>query len=186
MSLDSSHEEGAALAPVVNGARGVEAHADVWAEARRLVEETKLPQGVIARELGLSPTTLSARKNREGWTRPPGAPEAFLLSGGRQRWSGVEKPDKAAARRTRLTGRLYRAFERQIADVEARAFNPKTKTEEKDARTLGTLARTLATLMALDRDDGATAKEPERVDRGKLNAELARRIARWAEGGDRI
>jgi hypothetical protein len=154
---------------------------DVWAEARRMVEETTLPQGAIARQLGIRPSTLSARKNREGWERPDGAPEAFALSGGRERWPGVEKADKAAVRRTRLIGRLYRAFGRQIADVEARAFNPRIKTEEKDARTLGTLVRTLATLMALERD-GATAKEPERVDRGKLNAELARRIARWAEG----
>lgn len=171
-----------ALAPVVNGAVTVEAHADPWAEARRLVEETTLPQAVIAQQLGLKETTLSTRKKREEWApRPLGAPEAFLADGGRARWFGVEKADKAAVRRTRLTGRLYRTFARQIADLEARAFNPKIKTEEKDARTLGTLARTLATLMALERD-GATAKEPERVDRGKLNAELARRIARWAEG----
>src|SRR4051794_29315659 len=113
-SLDSPHEEGAALAPVINGA-AVDAQVDVWAEARRMVEETKLPQGVIARELGLKATTLSARKLREGWAeRSVGAPESFMPSGGRARWSGVEKPDKAAARRTRMIGRLYRAFGRQI------------------------------------------------------------------------
>ena len=38
LSLDSSHEEGAALVSVINGAVAVEDRVDVWAEARRMVE----------------------------------------------------------------------------------------------------------------------------------------------------
>ena len=56
--------------------------------------------------------------------------------------------------------------------------------EEKDARILTGLAKTLATLMALETDDGATARKPEPADRGELQAELARRIRQWAEEGE--
>ena len=56
--------------------------------------------------------------------------------------------------------------------------------EEKDVRVLGLMAKTLGTLMALDRDDGAKLRDAEPVDRDELNADLARRIARWAEGGE--
>jgi hypothetical protein len=78
--------------------------------------------------------------------------------------------------------RFYRACERQLALVERKLRRPRAEMEEKDVRALGLLAKTLGTLMALDRDDGAKLKDAEPVDRDKLNAELARRIARWAEG----
>ena len=154
------------------------------AEARRLVETTVLPQSLIASRLAISPGRLSSWKTRGRWSRPAGAPAAPQLNGARRGRRIGETIDKAAARRTRMIARLYKAFERQVADVESRLLAAPAATEEKDARTLGTLARTLATLIALERDDGATATEPEPVDREELDADLARRIKRWAEGGE--
>ena len=86
-------------------------------------------------------------------------------------------------RRTRMIDRLYRVFDRQTSDLEARAARPDTTTDEKDARALSVLAKTLETLIALDRDDGAKTAEPEPADRERYNAELARRIKEWAERG---
>ena len=71
-----------------------------------------------------------------------------------------------------------------MAHLEARAARPGATTDEKDARTLAVLARTLETLIALDRDDGAKTAKPEFVDRGDYRAELARKIAEWAEEGE--
>ncbi len=68
--------------------------------------------------------------------------------------------------------------------AEARLGDADHAGDEKDARTLGTLTRTLDMLMALERDNGTTADKPEAVNRDELNAELSRRITRWAEGGD--
>jgi hypothetical protein len=83
-----------------------------------------------------------------------------------------------------MIARLYRAFERQVADIETRLAVPGARSDEKDARALGTLARTLETLIALDRDAGAQRDEPEPKDSDQLRAELARRIRSWAEEGE--
>ena len=67
-----------------------------------------------------------------------------------------------------VSARLLRAVDRQIGMIDTRLRKKGADVEEKDARMLGLLAKTLATLIALDRDDGATAKEPEPADRGEL------------------
>lgn len=81
-----------------------------------------------------------------------------------------------------VKGRLIRAVDRQIAKIETRVCKKGATVDEKDARTLGTLAKTLQTLIALDRDAGAQPDQPEPADRDKLDADLAARIKRWAEG----
>jgi hypothetical protein len=149
-------------------------HSDeVLEEARSLVEGTTLTLRAIAAQLGVSNTTLSVWARKGGWIRPAGAPPLRTAGGGRD----------AAGQRARLVARLYRTYGRQLGALEKRAQEAAGETVEKDARTLGVLAKTLETLIAFDRDDGARVKEPEPVDRDELDADLARRIARWAEGG---
>jgi predicted transcriptional regulator len=150
------------------------------AEAKRLVETTTISQTRIGATLGLTSQAISNLSRAGGWQRPAGAPQAPRLS--RASRSAAMRTDAAAARRERLVMRFYRACERQLALVERKLRRPRAEMEEKDVRALGLLAKTLGTLMALDRDDGAKLKDAEPVDRDKLNAELARRIARWAEG----
>ena len=157
-------------------------HAEVAAlkaEARRHVEGTTLSLREIARRLDIAASTLSRWKAEESWVRPDGAPVRPPFSG-----RGPSKTASTEARRTRMVGRLYRVFDRQAGDLEARAAKPGATTEEKDARTLSVLAKTLETLIALDRDDGAKTEEPGPADRDRLNADLARRIRLWAERGE--
>jgi transposase-like protein len=158
-------------------------HAEVAAlkaEARRHVEGTTLSLREIAQRLDIAASTLSRWKAEENWTRPAGAPVRPAFSG-----NGPGKTVSPEARRIRMIGRLYRVFDRQTADLEARAVRPGGTTDEKDARTLSVLAKTLETLIALDRDDGAKATKPESVDRADYRAELARTLSRWAEEGGR-
>ena len=149
--------------------------------ARQMVEGSDLPQAQIAYRLGVSEATLTNWKREGGWTRPEGAPEARVIGRTKAARKAAVRRSTAEVRRTRLIGRLFKTFERQVAEIEARFADPAARTEEKDARTLGSLARTLETLMALERDDGPKAREPEPVDRDELRAALARRIAQWAE-----
>jgi hypothetical protein len=144
---------------------------DILREARRRVETTAEPQAAIAAELGIPRRRLSELKRHNGWSRPHGAPVAVP---GR-------RPGKRGGRG--LVARLYRAFEEQLAGVEARLAAPGTVIEEKDARTLGSLARTLETLMSLEKRDTGAKKPTEPTDIDQLRAELARRIDRWAAGG---
>jgi len=81
-----------------------------------------------------------------------------------------------------VMGRLITAVDRQLGKIETRLRKRGAEPEEKDARILGNLAKTLATLMALERDGGAKATQTEPVDRGEFRVELARRIAAWADG----
>jgi hypothetical protein len=147
-------------------------------KARQLVETTTLPLSDIGDELGIDRRMLSRLRIERGWTRPPGAPI------GPRDWQLASGPEAIAKKRALLVARLFRACERQLKLLETQTRASHGAVEEKDVRTLGLLARTLGTLMALERDDDAKLKDAEPVDRDKLNAELARRIARWAEGGE--
>lgn len=142
---------------------------------RRLVVDTDLPITEIAEQAGIAASTVRNWIQRYGWPRPASAPPL----------TAPRDPFDPAVRRARLTVRLYRAVGRELKRLERRTRAKNEQLAEKDARTLGILAKTLATLTELDRDDGAKVREPETVDRDQIDADLAERIARWAEGGER-
>jgi hypothetical protein len=150
------------------------------AEAKRLVEMTALPQRAIGERLGIKSQIISQLKVDGGWQRPAGAPGAPQVL--RAGLTPMARSAVVAAKRDQLVARLYHACDRQLGVVERKLKRRGEEMEEKDVRTLGHLAKTIGTLMALERDDGAKTSDAEPVDRDQLNADLARRIARWAEG----
>lgn len=148
----------------------------VVAEARKLIETTTLSQTQIGDKLGLPRSTVNTWQRAHAWLRPPGAPTqpASLWAANQARARGPgNHPDRRAQR---LINRLYRACGGQIGLIETRLKKAKDALEEKDARALATLARTLQTLMALERDDGAKRTDPEAVDPDEIRARLARRL----------
>ena len=169
---------GTPLAVVANG------HDAAWlAEAQRLIETTIAPQSEIAAKLNIKARALSKLKLQKGWTRPASAPVG--LPAGMSGWQVGARLGTVAKKKVELVAQLYRACDRQLKSLETQVVRLARSgggLEEKDVRMLGQMAKTLGTLMALDRDDGAKLQDAEPVDRDKLNAELARRIARWAEG----
>ena len=123
----------------------------------------------IGEEFGVGRTTIIGWARQDEWVRAAGAPAPRAGASG-------------AVTRERLMGRLFRVYGRQLATLEKRAVKG---TDEKDARTLSVLAKTLETLIALDRDDGGKATKPESVNRGDYRAVLARTLSRWAEEGEK-
>ena len=109
-----------------------------------LYENTDKRLDEIAAETGVGRTTMSDWARQEHWLRLGGGPATRTEGGGRD----------GHGRRARLMGRLYRVYGRQLATLEKRAGSG-AAIDEKDARTLAVLAKTLETLIALDRDDGA-------------------------------
>jgi len=103
--------------------------------------------------------------------------------------------------RARLLGRLWRAAERQVAEIEARMHHaeaaggegPRPAADaEKDARALALIARTLRELVATE-DAGAPrgpAAKPAKAedepirDLDEFRRELARRLERLREASD--
>ena len=162
------------------GWRGWPNRQAAMAEARRLVEGTTLAQSEIAFRVSISPRTLSDWKREGGWVRPAGAPEAPDVG------PAQDGPEREAARKEKLVTRLFAVFDRQLLDIESRAREAGATTEEKDARVLGTLARTLGTLMTLERGGGDQPDDPEAeaVDPDEIRARIAQRLFGMRQTGD--
>ena len=131
---------------------------DQWAAIRVVYETSQLGLREIAALHGVSHVSVTKQAARHGWLRPGEAPPL---------------PDEAAEEK--LVARLYRTFERQVAELELRFANGEGGVDEKDARTLSVLARTLETLAKLrggqDEDEGAGG-----VDIEALRARLQERL----------
>lgn len=143
------------------------------ARARTLYVETTRSVVAIAAEVGVGHATVSNWAKTYNW--PPRREGAPRPTGPRKARAEQNTPE-------RLRRRMNRALGRQLAQLERRGAKSRG-IPEKDARTLGLLARTLETLMQLDRNDGAKVRKPEPVDSDAIDAELARKIERWARGG---
>ncbi len=140
-----------------------------WEAMRLRYETTRDTVSLIAAENGLAYDTVWRRAKKAGWTRPGDAPKPPV----------VDDDGK-------LLGRLFRAFERQIADLEQRFLSGESAVEERDARTLAVLAKTFETLAKLrDAHSGGGAGEDEsgasgeggHVDLDELSSRLAQRLA---------
>jgi hypothetical protein len=145
----------------------------VIAAARKLVEETTLTQTAIAAEIGVAPPTVGWWKRRAGWVRPPGAPTGP---------NPVPREVRSARRARLMLDRLYRVFGRGLTALETRVGRDEDGLE-KDARALASLAKTLETLKALDRDDGAKHPDSDGVDPDEIRARLARKLFAMGQGG---
>ena len=134
-----------------------------WSEIRAAYEGSDLAVGAIARAYGLNPDRIWRRARREAWRSRRAATT-----------TGTRRPEPVD--RGTLVARLFRAVERQIAEVERRFDGASPPSlEEKDARTLGALARTLELLIGLEKRAGDGSNEPE-PDIDEFRLDLARRL----------
>jgi hypothetical protein len=143
---------------------------ETWDRVRRLYEETPATLEAIGAEVGVSATAICRRAQNEGWIRSARVRR-------RPKWA------PQLPRRAELIARLYRAFEKQIAEVESRFGRPGADEGEQDARTLGTLARTLEKLIELDRERTEDRDKEEPADLARLRQTLTDRLRRLAGGG---
>ncbi|WEK52576.1 MAG: hypothetical protein P0Y66_11650 [Candidatus Kaistia colombiensis] len=142
---------------------------DQWAAIRVAYETSGVPLRDIAALHGVSHVSVAKHAERHGWLRPGEAPPL---------------PDGAAAEK--LVARLYRTFEKQVAELELRFASGESGVEEKDARTLAVLARTLETLGKLrEGTEDAAGAAPVDIDavRSRLQARLEQLDAAGAEAG---
>ncbi len=149
----------------------------VWEEARRLYEETKLTGGQISARLGVSSSQLRFRAKTGNWVRQKELEAALQAAGPGERMT--------------LLARLYRAFERQVSQLEerlGRMLAPDGEGElatladvDRTARTLASLARTLDMLLSLQKSQQAEETDERNPD--DLRAELAKRLGSLPRGG---
>jgi hypothetical protein len=142
-----------------------------WTEIRAVYEGTDIPLDILAKAYAIHPSDIYPHAEREGW----------MLR--RERWAIERKNRRTPAGlvphydRAELVQRLFRAVERQIGEIERRAeaVDPPAP-DEKDARTLGALARTLDLLISMEKASGDKPETAERGDLDELRRELTRRI----------
>jgi hypothetical protein len=140
-----------------------------WERVRRLYENTATPVRTIGAEFGVTSAAIHAHARRGAWIRHAGA------------WKSKRQLPKVPSR-AEFISRLYRAFEKQVAEIEARFGQPSADDGEQDARTLGTLARTLEKLIELDREQTEDRDKEEPADLARLRQRLKDRLGRLGGG----
>ncbi|MEJ1157989.1 hypothetical protein [Prosthecomicrobium sp. N25] len=148
-----------------------------WPAVRLAYEESALAVGEILQRFRIPAGELYRRAGAEGWRLRQ--PRTGKPRGGRR--TAAAKPGRARPiDRAALVDRLFQVVERQIGDIEARlARAPDAETapaDEKDARTLAALARTLELLIGLEKIAVPPAETAE-VDIDAFRADIARRLA---------
>lgn len=151
---------------------GVEA----WAEARQLYESGALDADGVVKRFCVAKSTVLRHIQAEGWVRS-GDVRGLIAAGDTQ---GLAC----------LVGRLAEAFERQVEAIEleigrSRALKldraEASQLAERNARTLGSLARTLDVL--IDLRGGVRELDPAGRDEDALRHELAQRLDRLCGEG---
>ncbi|WP_421724260.1 hypothetical protein [Bauldia sp.] len=172
-AADRSAEPSGERSKSANTLDALMADSAVRESIRYRIEQTSESLHAIAKDHGVPRGSLHSLMRQKGWTRPRDAPKAHRPRG------APRLADMGVVR-----GRLLKAVSRQIARIEKRGDANDPAGDEKDARTLVSLAKTLETLIALERDVGAD-QQTEPTDRASLRAALARRIDQWAEEGSK-
>jgi hypothetical protein len=138
-----------------------------WAEIRAAYEGSTLAVAAIAEAYGVGVSAIRTRLRRENWPRRRARKQTQDRDGGR------ESPPLD---RSVLVERLFHAVDRQITEIERRFDDvDPVALEEKDARTLGALARTLELLIGLERETGRRPDAAE-SDLDEFRLDLARRL----------
>lgn len=147
-----------------------------WQKVREAYEARERAVQEICDAHGIGPTALYRKLREENW---PLRNELGALR------KGSRKKRPRGPKREDLVDRLYKAFERQMGEFEARlGAAAQAGVDEKDARTLGSLARTLEKLIGLRGENGGVdGNLKTEVDIERLREELARRLERLCPKG---
>jgi len=147
-----------------------------WLKIREVYEAGEDTIRAICTVYRIHPATLYKIARAQGWK---------LRTNGRLKRANPQKAKQNQPDRQTLIDRLYKAFDRQMGEFEAHSNAAGDDgVTEKDARTLGSLARTLEKLIELKQEtEGADDNQNKGVDIERLREELARRLERVCPKG---
>ncbi|MEP3233394.1 MAG: hypothetical protein ABJO30_11255 [Hyphomicrobiales bacterium] len=152
-----------------------------WLKIREAYEADGEAVTQICIRYGVSSAALYKRAKAENW------PQRRMTKKKPKKTSKIKRaaneggkvpPNKVERRQ--LIDRLYQAFEKQMSDFEIQnATTADDGINEKDARTLGSLARTLEKLIELkSEEEGDIQTQNQEVDIERLREKLAQRLER--------
>lgn len=143
-----------------------------WKKVREEYERNEGTVQSICTFHSISRTQLYRRRRAENWERRKSRHSVGMPE---NEDAVNSSPDRKA-----LIDRLYAAFDRQMGEFESHLDgSPDEGVNEKDARTLGSLARTLEKLIDLKQEEEGEQEDTGKgVDIERLRQELANRIER--------
>lgn len=151
-----------------------------WLKIRKAYEVSDETVACICKRFAVTSGALYKQAKKQNWQlrrKPQGGKSGTVKTrkNAQPVLSGKNKVD-----RKQLIDRLYNAFEKQMSDFETqRAFMVDEGISEKDARTLGSLARTLEKLIELkNEEEGETTLDEKEVNIERLREKLTQRLER--------
>ncbi|MEP3524510.1 MAG: hypothetical protein ABJN24_03705 [Hyphomicrobiales bacterium] len=147
-----------------------------WQKVREDYEAKLKTVKDICAAHGINSVALYKRAQDENWV---------LRNGMRPKRFKDHNQLENGSNRKALIDRLYKAFDCQMREFETHlALAGDEGVNEKDARTLGSLARTLEKLIDLRQEnEGQNRNQNKEVDLERLREELARRLERVCPKG---
>jgi len=152
-----------------------------WLKIREAYEADGEAVTQICIRYGVSTGALYKRAKVENWPQRSKAKKKPKKTNKIRRAARAgEKVSPARVERRQLIDRLYQAFEKQMSDFEIQnASTTDDGINEKDARTLGSLARTLEKLIELkSEEEGDSQTQNQEVDIERLREKLAHKLER--------
>lgn len=148
-----------------------------WQKIREVYEAKQETVKNICEAHGVYAASLYKKAQEENWV---------LRNGARLRSRKADTQTENGSNRKALIDRLYKAFDYQMREFEAHlTLAGDEGISEKDARTLGSLARTLEKLIELRQEnEGQNENQNKEVDLERLREELARRLERVCPKGE--
>ena len=152
-----------------------------WLKIREAYEADGEAVTQICTRYGVSTGALYKRAKVENWPQRSKAKKKPIKTNKIKPTAKTgEKGSPEKVERRQLIDRLYQAFEKQMSDFELQnASTTDDGINEKDARTLGSLARTLEKLIELkSEEEGGSQTQNQEVDIERLREKLAQRLER--------
>lgn len=172
-----------------------------WQKIRETYEAKQETVKDICTAFGVHAAVLYKKAQEEGWVLRSGKrtqkrkkdaqdeTNKAKVAGAGKSPTKKSKPaniqSQKGSNRKALIDRLYKAFDHQMHEFEAHlCLSDDEGINEKDARTLGSLARTLEKLIELrDESEGDNNNKNNEVDIERLREELARRLKQLCPKG---
>jgi hypothetical protein len=146
-----------------------------WEALRQRYENGWEPVPVLCEEYGINHSSLYRHAKHHGWTKRETQPRQKNLK-------GTRKPSNKRV----LIRKLFSALEQRIETMEqhGQGVSLSEESEEKDAKTIAALARTLETLSDMAEKVSADDTTGDERDIERARTDLARRLAALRKKSD--
>ena len=162
-----------------------------WHDIERAYKAGSMTIKALAERHGVAAATISRRAKKNGWLRGRPGPEGPPSKAKKARATRSAREPAGTRGKTAtkdLMRRMRRLLEHQIADIERSQKDDASVSDERSARTLSSMIRSLEKLLELEQTlangpaDKKGSDDSAPPDADRLRADLEQRLSRLAAG----